>query len=105
MTTSTDIRPGTVPPWALRYCYDGEEWLVLVDTTTSSASHTCDERFVEPGAYFIFSGQGWERCSRSADCPTLVANGQRRCFAVADTLAEAHAAFDRIEQEWRTRHD
>lgn len=101
MTTDAhpDVRPGTIPPWALRVAYDGEEWLVLMDVDQQVAASKCAQGF----------GGHWARYTVAVevalplDCGCVAGGGRDEWSG--DDLAEAHAAFDRIEAEWRARHD
>ena len=109
MTTDThpDVRPGTVPSWVLRCAYDGEEWLVLGDARAVAPYHEARACIghAPPHRYQIGRSAGLSPCG---GCGLMVFNlapfGVARLYN-GDSLAEAHAAFDRIEQEWRARHD
>ena len=90
-TTHPDVAPGTVPAWVLRCAYDGEEWLVLAD--------------IRPPLYRsvikIMFGPRWSVVDGlwALEFP---ADGMKR-ERYFDGLAEAHAAFERIEAAWRER--
>ncbi|MCR4338697.1 MAG: hypothetical protein NUW01_02300 [Gemmatimonadaceae bacterium] len=101
-TDQRDCPPGTVPPWVLRFAYDGEEWLVLIDQSRTGTGNWHDGCYKRPPAdhplYNIDTGDGFGPCN--GGCGGLTIKGgevKARCHS----LAEAHAAFDRIEEEWR----
>lgn len=90
MTAITDAPPGTVPEWAIRVAHDGEQWLVLAQA--DGTMHPC-----------YGPGEGWYvlRTSGFKDCKfcgfTVAVDGSADPY---DDLAEAHAAFERLEREW-----
>ena len=97
-----DIRPGTVPSWVIRCAYDGEEWLVLADN--SDEGHACGLWSTNTGWAIVVASGFITGEHPTCGCPgTFFTNGVRQWNG--NTLAEAHAAFDRIEQEWVRRHD
>lgn len=108
MNTTTDsridVRPGTLPAGTLRVASNGNEWLVLADFSVQAASHTCGRRFVAWG-YGVTFTDSWLQCWFDASCPAIVRSSPpaRKYDHHYDTLAEAHAAFDRMEQEWQHR--
>lgn len=94
-----DVRPNTLPAGAIRVAHNGGEWLVLSDWALQAPSHTCDAPFMSRG-YSVFITTGWGRCAGTS-CSALVIDGFVRRDETFATLAEANAAFDRMEQEFR----
>lgn len=96
---SGDAKPGTIPPWAIRYAHKDGEWLVLSDSVLCDHGHRsrgCSfPMFHRP--YRITTGRAGP--CRSCGVLTLCAD-ESRLRGAYDTLAEAQAAFDALEEEW-----
>lgn len=95
MNTITDAPPGTVPEWAIRYSHYEGEWLVLADWHKVSPVHYQQKRHPRFGIAAVVLGD----CSCGCGVVALEII-ERSPYWRGDDLAEAHAAFERIEREW-----
>ncbi len=98
---TADVRPGTVPSWAIRYARKeladgGEEWLVLTDTEPET--HTC-EPTSERGRYLVATCSGFGLCGKGG-CVAMMGERPTRRRWYGDDRAEAEAAFLRLEAAW-----
>lgn len=97
---TTDVRETSAPSWAIRSAYFDGEWLMLCDSDAALWAHTCNDRY-SPTRYAVMTASNFEVCEPNY-CTAIV----RDDFEYdgykwqGDTLAEAEAAFTRIEAEW-----
>lgn len=99
----TDVRPGTIPAWAIRVAHKDGEWLVLSDLFRASEQHRCDLSGLSiRRGWKIGTFQGeWAAGGNVCACagPWRGWTG-RRVLGRYDTLAEAQAAFTALEEAW-----
>ena len=104
--TDIDVRPGTLPPWVVRCARretdGGEEWLVLADSERATAAHTCDRRLNDNrSVYRVAITQRFTERHSTCGCIGIFCDGGE--MIAVGSLAEAEAAFAKIEAEWLGR--